>query len=137
MSDFIKTLLSAWGNIAVGISCRYPPCQQRCGRQTLSTRRPLTIRSLISVQTTANKHRQNSTERRNDQISQNLLIGEFSSILASPHAHLITLSARASTLGGIVKPICFAALRLITNSNFVGCSTGRSAGLAPFRILST
>src|SRR5262245_14408436 len=26
---------------------------------------------------------------------------------------------------------------LMTNSNFVGCSTGRSAGLAPFRILST
>ena len=23
------------------------------------------------------------------------------------------------------------------NSNFVGCSTGRSAGLAPFKILST
>jgi hypothetical protein len=49
----------------------------------------------------------------------------------------ITLSARASTFGGIVSPICFAAFRLMTNSNFVGCSTGRSAGLAPFRILST
>ena len=31
---------------------------------------------------------------------------------------------------GIVTPICFAVLRLITSSNFVGCSTGRSAGLA-------
>jgi hypothetical protein len=51
--------------------------------------------------------------------------------------HLITLSALASTLGGIVRPICFAVLRLMINSNFVGCSTGRSAGLAPFRILST
>jgi hypothetical protein len=30
-------------------------------------------------------------------------------------SYLITLSARARTLGGIVKPICFAALRLITN----------------------
>src|SRR2546430_156393 len=49
----------------------------------------------------------------------------------------ITLSARASTLGGIVRPICFAAFRLMTNSNFLGCSTGRSAGLAPLRILST
>ena len=27
----------------------------------------------------------------------------------------------------MVKPICFAVFRLITNSNFVGCSTGRSA----------
>jgi len=33
--------------------------------------------------------------------------------------HLITLSARASTFGGIVRPIYFAVLRLITNSNFV------------------
>ena len=49
----------------------------------------------------------------------------------------ITLSARANTFGGIVKPICFAVFRLITNSNFVGCSTGKSAGFAPLRILST
>jgi hypothetical protein len=63
--------------------------------------------------------------------------GEFSSILASPRGYLMTLSALANTFGGIVKPICLAAFRLTTNSNFIGCSTGRSAGLAPFRILST
>src|SRR5262245_2454875 len=51
--------------------------------------------------------------------------------------HRITRSALASTLGGIVTPICLAVLRLITNSNFVGCSTGKSAGLVPLRILST
>jgi hypothetical protein len=51
--------------------------------------------------------------------------------------HLISLFARASTSGGIVRPICLAVFRLITSSNFVGCSTGRSAGLAPFKILST
>ena len=51
--------------------------------------------------------------------------------------HLMTLSARPSTLCGIVKPICFAVLRFITRSNFIGCSTGISAGLIPFRILST
>src|SRR5688572_1559958 len=44
------------------------------------------------------------------------------------------LVARASTLGGIVSPICFAVFRLITSSNLVGCPTGRSAGLAPLRI---
>jgi hypothetical protein len=49
-----------------------------------------------------------------------------------PGASLITLSARNSTDCGIVTPICFAVLRLITSSNFVGCSTGRSAGLRPF-----
>jgi hypothetical protein len=45
--------------------------------------------------------------------------------------HLITLSARASTLGGIVTPISFAVLRFTTNVNLVGCSMGRLAGLAP------
>src|SRR4030095_15291381 len=57
--------------------------------------------------------------------------GEYKSL------HLITSSAWKSMLGGIVIPSAWAVLRLITNSNFVGCSTGRSAGLAPFRILST
>src|SRR5439155_26415999 len=51
--------------------------------------------------------------------------------------HLITLSARYKTDCGIVRPICLAVLRFITNSNFVGCSTGRSAGFVPFKILST
>src|SRR5262249_17354785 len=49
----------------------------------------------------------------------------------------ITWSARPSTDCGIVRPSALAVLRLITNSNLVGCSTGRSAGLAPLRILST
>ena len=51
--------------------------------------------------------------------------------------HLITLSARYSKDCGIITPICLAVFRLIVNSNFVGCSTGISAGLAPFRIQST
>src|SRR5262249_51224354 len=50
--------------------------------------------------------------------------------------HWITSSARCSSDGGIVRPSAFAVLRLITSSNLVGCSTGRSAGLAPFTILS-
>src|SRR5262249_43379212 len=49
----------------------------------------------------------------------------------------MTSSARPSTDGGIVRPRALAVLRLMTNSNFVGCSTGKSAGLAPLRILST
>src|SRR4026207_1700051 len=51
--------------------------------------------------------------------------------------HLITRSALASTFGGIARPICLAVFKLITSSNLFGCSTGRSAGLAPFRVLST
>src|SRR3989449_3955235 len=44
-------------------------------------------------------------------------------------------SARARMDGGIVSPSALAVLRLITSSNFVGCSTGRSPGLAPLKIL--
>src|SRR4030095_8683265 len=61
----------------------------------------------------------------------------FRCLVLLPSFHLITRSALASTLGGIVRPICFAAFRLMMNSNFFGCSTGRSAGLASFRFLST
>ena len=51
--------------------------------------------------------------------------------------HSITSSARARIDGGIVRPSALAVLRLITSSNLVGCSTGKSAGLAPERILPT
>src|SRR5436305_2901495 len=53
------------------------------------------------------------------------------------NAYSITSSARARMVWGTTKPRSFAVLRLMTNSNLVGCSTGRSAGFAPFRILST
>src|SRR6266496_4056270 len=46
-------------------------------------------------------------------------------------------SACPSSDGGMISPSALAVLRLITSSNFVGCSMGRSAGLAPLRILST
>src|SRR5215467_10283397 len=49
----------------------------------------------------------------------------------------MTLSVRASMVGGIVMPICFAVFRLTTISNFLSCSTSRSVGFVPFRILST
>jgi hypothetical protein len=51
--------------------------------------------------------------------------------------HSITSSAVASSEGGTVRPSAFAVLRLMTSSNLVGCSTGKSPGLAPLRILST
>src|SRR5262245_41129632 len=47
--------------------------------------------------------------------------------------HSITSSARASSDGGIVRPSALAVIRLMTRSNFVGCSTGRLAGIAPRR----
>ena len=47
----------------------------------------------------------------------------------------ITSSAMDSTPAGMVRPSALAVVRLITNSNLVDCSTGRSAGFAPFRML--
>jgi hypothetical protein len=48
----------------------------------------------------------------------------------------VTSSARASSVGGTVRPSALAVLRLMTSSNFVGCSIGRSAGFIPFRVLA-
>src|SRR5262245_41769027 len=55
----------------------------------------------------------------------------------APGAHSITSSARASSVGGSVKPIALAVVRLMTNSSLVGNSIGSSAAFVPFRILST
>src|SRR6266481_6756441 len=58
----------------------------------------------------------------------------FCRLPTSDHCHLITLSARANTLGGIVRPICLAVLRLITKSILSTPCTGKSLGLTPARI---
>src|SRR5262249_14334510 len=49
----------------------------------------------------------------------------------------IPSSASASSVCGTSRPSAFAALRLIANSNLVGCTTGRSAGRAPLNTLPT
>src|SRR5215468_1578353 len=48
--------------------------------------------------------------------------------------HSITSSARASSVGGTSRPSAFAAWRLMTSSNLLDCTTGRSAGLVPFKM---
>jgi hypothetical protein len=56
---------------------------------------------------------------------------------SSARRYSISSSAPKSMAGGTVSPSALAVFRLITSSNFVGCSTGRSAGFAPFKILTT
>jgi len=56
---------------------------------------------------------------------------------AAQRPHSIAWSARASSVAAISNPKAFAVLRLMTSSNFVGNSTGRSAGLSPFRMRPT
>jgi len=76
-------------------------------------------------------------------IRARFLPSEAEPLLAAPASswrttcHSITSSARASTVAGISMPSVLAVCRLITSSNFVGCSTGSSLGLVPFNILST
>ena len=49
----------------------------------------------------------------------------------------ITSSARATNVGGTMRPSVLAVLRLMTKSNLVGCKTGRSAGFSPLRMRAT
>jgi hypothetical protein len=51
--------------------------------------------------------------------------------------HSITSSALSRMAGGSSRPSTLAVLRLTVSSRRVGCSTGRSAGLAPLMMRST
>jgi hypothetical protein len=50
--------------------------------------------------------------------------------LSKRYFHPVTLSALASMFDKIVDQICFAVFGLITSSNLVGCSMGKSPGMA-------
>jgi len=52
-------------------------------------------------------------------------------------AYSITSSARASSVGGTLRPSIRAVSALMTNSNLLDCTTGRSAGFAPLRMRPT
>ena len=56
--------------------------------------------------------------------------------LLGPRTRLVAFPQVSNALG-TVTPAAFAASRFMTSSNFVGCSTGNSSGLAPLSILST
>src|SRR5260370_18974966 len=71
------------------------------------------------------------------QLPENAVCPAITDARAAARDYWITSSARIRSDCGIVSPSAFAVFRLITNSNLVACSTGRSAGLAPLRILST
>src|SRR6266403_3484189 len=58
------------------------------------------------------------------------------SCTAAKRCHSITSSARAITEAGTVMPSDLAVLRLMLRWKRLGCSNGRSAGLAPFKMRS-
>jgi hypothetical protein len=57
-----------------------------------------------------------------------------SSFVPSRSRYSITRSAVANSGSGMVRPSALAVLRLIANSTFVICSTGRSVGFSPLRM---
>jgi hypothetical protein len=63
--------------------------------------------------------------------------GLMSDVAGEKNHHSNTSSARTSTDGGMAMPSAFAVLAFTASSNLVGCSTGRSAGFAPLRTLTT
>src|SRR5262245_43930688 len=69
--------------------------------------------------------------------TQNSLAASSIADFSSERRYSITRVALANSTRGMVRPKFFAVLRLMTNSNLVGCWTGKSAGLAPLRILPT
>ena len=75
--------------------------------------------------------------RRSRSVRIGCWAGVATTIAGAAHDHSKTLSARSSTLDGILRPSAFAVFRLTTSSNLVGCSTGKSPGFAPLKILST
>src|SRR5262249_23534556 len=94
---------------------------------------------LMRLNWNAQRH-EHSAKRKDDNFSHHVFFSLDPLVtrhLTLAPSHLITLSARAKTFGGMVMPISLAAFRLMMNSNFFGCSTGKSAGFAPFNILST
>jgi hypothetical protein len=58
------------------------------------------------------------------------LVGRISARRGHKPNYSITLSASASSRSGTSIPSAFAVLTLMTSSNFVGCSIGKSAGWA-------
>ena len=60
--------------------------------------------------------------------------GSFMLNLPLTSHHSITSSAVASSDAGTVSPSVLAVWRLMTNSNFTVCWTGKAAGFSPLRI---
>ena len=57
-----------------------------------------------------------------------------SSVMIAAGAHSITSSARASSVGGISRSSIRAVWALMTSSNLLAWTAGKSAGLAPLRM---
>ncbi len=71
------------------------------------------------------------------QVSPTFPVSSVTYLPGCTSTHSITLSARISSMDGILRPSVLAVFMLIQSSNTVDCSTGSSLGFVPLRILST
>jgi hypothetical protein len=62
------------------------------------------------------------------------VVSRCSNCVCAKDCYSITSSAMASNDAGTVRESILAVWALITSSNWVDCTTGRSAGLAPLRM---
>src|SRR5215475_3125537 len=86
------------------------------------------------------EHSRSAQPSRADILNVELIVrsgATADSCTAATPPYSISSSARASRVGGTVMPSALAVFILMTSWKRVGCSTGKSAGWAPFRILST
>ena len=121
----------ASSNPAAAWSVRYSASVRSCppGDETY-TRNFL---RLLRINGTAKREEHGAKSEDCDFFLHVFFLSRFTCDVTLTPSHLITLSALISTFCGIVTPICFAVFRLIIKSNFVGCSTGRSAGFLPLK----
>jgi hypothetical protein len=107
-----------------------PQCLLRCASRTKLGHRATS--QMCQLRTHAVQHAAWSSQSPRPR-------ARFSLALRFPvgSSHSTSLSASTRREFGIVRPSTFAVLRLMTRSNFVARSIGRSPGAAPFRIIPT
>ena len=79
----------------------------------------------------------NGIDTNNIEVKPQVSPTDLKSKIENALVRIAELDARRITVevdGGTVRPSAPAVLRLIASSNFVGCCTGRSAGLSPLSI---
>ena len=108
---------------------------------TTNFERVPTVTGNVSVESNSEvgpleRHVRSSSDSRHRQVVSVRPLRANSGLSASQQnvAYSISSSAMLSKSEEMVRPSALAVFMLMTSSNLVGCSTGRSAGFLPARI---
>ncbi len=111
---------------------------QRPRKSWASKRRPIDYKWCCTDRLNAHPQSRHSLAQQYlSRRAKKVAVSRCSKNSLSKVAYSITSSAIASSPEGIASASILAVLRLMTKSNFVGCMTGKSPGLAPRRIRPT